>query len=1540
MNILESKKYLEELDNVFSQAPMTVRIISAKDYIVEFANDFYLGLVGKKSDIIGKSLFETFPELISQGIKEIIDNVFATGVPYIGKEFPIYVIKNNVMEKGYFDFVYKPLRELDNTVTKLLLVATDVSEQVNYYLKSQESEHIYQELIYTSPFMMAVFKGESMIIDIANSAILESWGKGNDVIGESIFKVMPEIIDQGYENLLLKVFNTGVPFFAYEQAVNILRHGTMETKYYNFVYQPQRNVNGKIEGVAVIANEVTNQAILHQKLLVNERCFRNLVENAPYPICILKGEEMTLEVANPPMLKILDGDANSIGKPLLKIVPEIESQAFMDFLLAVLHTGKTHYGNEEPVHFMRENGKSETIYFNFVYEPYYENDETRSGVIVMATDVTEQVVSRKKIEIQAVMVESLLMKAPAFINRLIGPDHVFGVVNERYQSLFGKRKIQGKPIMVALPELEGQGIDLILDNVYETGEFFLGIDVPIYLALDENLAPVERFFNFSYQPMYDENNEIYSILAFGYEVTSQALINKKIKESESHFRMIAELMPEKVTNATPEGNVIYYNQSWCDYTGASLNELLEKGWSKWVHPDDVKEILEKWEYSLKTGADFDMELRMLNNKGQYRWHSSRARAVIGEDGNVKLWIGSNSDIQLQKEQTQALEEAVASRTVELRKANEELLKKNQEITLNLYNKRFLTEFSERFSGNKLSNEFFNSVVQFISDTTGVDYVFIGKLEANGMNKTNVQTIAMTAFGKIIANINYPLFDSPCTEVIYRSLYSSPENCRTIFPKNKILIEYNVEGYVGLSLFDPQGNAIGVISVMCRRKIKDPETISSILRIVAKRVEIEFERTRNEGILAENNILLNKKNIDLKKINEELKLKNREIIETREKLLSEYSRSLIEASLDPLFVISPKGKITDINQAAVKVVGIIRSKLTGTNFYDYFTDPKNAREVYKEVFLKGFVADYPLTIKDHKLTDVLFNGSIYKDDQGKVLGAVVVARDITDQKRVSKELQDSKLLSETAVVFAEEAKKIAEGAQQTAESAVKAKQQFLSNMSHEIRTPMNAIIGFTRVMLKTDLSAKQTEYLNAIKLSGDSLIVLINDILDLAKVESGKMTFEQIPFRLASSISSMLHLFEPKMEEKNLKLIKEYDEKIPEVLLGDPVRLNQIILNLLSNAVKFTPTGKIKVSVKLINEDDKKVTIEFAVIDSGIGIKKENLKTIFDNFQQASNETTRLYGGTGLGLAIVKQLLEPQGGHISVKSKINEGSKFSFILTFMKTKAMAESIVEIEQLDPAEKGIKVLVVEDMALNQLLMRTVLDDFGFECDIVDNGRFAIDKLKTNQYDIILMDLQMPEMNGFETTEYIRNTMNSMIPIIALTADVTTVDGEKCKQAGMNDYVAKPIDDKLLYSRIVTLVKNHIPNRVETLEINIDVIAEKIRYVNLEYLNNLTKSNSKLMKEMIELYLKQTPPLITTMKKSYQEKNWQLLSSAVHKMIPSFLIVGMKKDFEMMAHKIQEFANTQTFMEDLSEMVLQLEIACGKACLELEEELQRLNK
>ncbi|MBA3663076.1 MAG: PAS domain S-box protein [Bacteroidetes bacterium] len=673
---------------------------------------------------------------------------------------------------------------------------------------------------------------------------------------------------------------------------------------------------------------------------------------------------------------------------------------------------------------------------------------------------------------------------------------------------------------------------------------------------------------------------------------------------------------------------------------------------------------------------------------------------------------------------------------------------------------------------------------------------------------------------------------------------------------------------------------------------------------------------------------------------EIANKELEALSYAAKLSSQYSLSLIEASRDPLVTISPQGKITDMNQATANITGMTREELTGTDFFDYFTEPQKAREVYQEVFAKGSVADSPLTLrhKNGKLTDVLFNGSVYKDDSGSVLGVVIVARDVTEQKRIATELTEAKVFAELATEIAEEAKSKAESATTIAENAVKAKQQFLSNMSHEIRTPMNAIIGFTKVVLKTDLTDKQKEYITAIKVSGDALIVLINDILDLAKVDAGKMVFEQTPFKMASSVAAMLHMFETKIQEKNLELVKEYDKNIPEVLVGDSVRLHQIILNLVSNAVKFTAEGKITVSVKLIRQDEERVTIEFAITDTGIGISESKMEHIFENFQQATSGTSRLYGGTGLGLAIVKQLIEPQGGTINVTSKIDVGSTFSFTLSFLKTKAKAESDVELIERDEEIKNLKVLVVEDMPLNQLLMKTVLDDFGFEPDMAYNGKIAIEKMQKNTYDIILMDLQMPEMNGFEATEYIRKVMKSEIPIIALTADVTTVDLAKCKAVGMNDYIAKPIDEGLLYTKMVGFVKKQI--QVKKPETPIISVDKAVRYINLDYLNRRTKSNPVLMMEMITMYLDQTPPLIISMKQGLREKNWNLLHKSVHKMIPSFSIMGINTDFENMAKKVQDYAGSQQDAEGIPEMVLQLETVCTQACKELEIEFNALKK
>jgi PAS domain S-box-containing protein len=695
-------------------------------------------------------------------------------------------------------------------------------------------------------------------------------------------------------------------------------------------------------------------------------------------------------------------------------------------------------------------------------------------------------------------------------------------------------------------------------------------------------------------------------------------------------------------------------------------------------------------------------------------------------------------------------------------------------------------------------------------------------------------------------------------------------------------------------------------------------------------ELAFQNEEKEKRAAELNIAnkeLAFQNEEKEKRAAELNIANKELAfqnEEKEKraaelILVNYARSLLEASLDPLVTISADGKITDVNEASIKITGVEREKLIDTDFSNYFTEPQKAQKGYQQVFKKGFVADYPLTIK-HKngnLTDVLYNASVYKDDKGNVLGVFAAARDITARKKAEEKIKESELevrkikeqlelsitagkigvwhwdvkkdllywskeqheiygfnKSETvtnsdqfnALIVSEDLKRIQDDqraghkveheydfqinrkndgelrwvksrakstfdtqgilqyisgvniditeqklfegrlieAKTLAENAAKSRQQFLSNMSHEIRTPLNSILGFTNVLLKTELGLQQKEFLAAIDVSGKSLNLIVNDILDLAKVDAGKMTFVKKPIKIRKSINSIVHSFEMKIKEKNLELLVEHDSKVPSVLLCDSLRLNQIFFNLLSNAVKFTHSGIIKLTIQLLHEDTENVTIEFVVSDSGIGIADNKLNSIFNLFEQAEINPSALYGGTGLGLSIVKQLVEGQGGSISVKSKLGEGSAFSFILPFGKTKLKLENEITLTKPNLRIKTLRVLVAEDVALNQLLIKILLNEFGFKYEIVGNGKLAIEKMQTNAYDIILMDLQMPEMNGYEATEYIRKTLKSHIPIIALTADVTSIDVSKCKEFGMDDYVSKPINEDLLYQKIVELVNS----------------------------------------------------------------------------------------------------------------------------------------
>ena len=632
----------------------------------------------------------------------------------------------------------------------------------------------------------------------------------------------------------------------------------------------------------------------------------------------------------------------------------------------------------------------------------------------------------------------------------------------------------------------------------------------------------------------------------------------------------------------------------------------------------------------------------------------------------------------------------------------------------------------------------------------------------------------------------------------------------------------------IELSDSLGEGEEKSSIAKDRRIKKLEEELVATRIYVNAITHDHEAA-NEELQSANEEIISS-NEELQSLNEELETSKEEIESTNEELTTSnhelytriqqieeqytYYETILATVHEPMLVLDKNIRIKSANKAFCSTFQINEEEIIGVLLFKLSNSQWNIpelRELLEDIIpqnnrFQDFEVDLDFTVVGHK-TLLLNAHQIEQASKNEEL-IVLTMVDITEVRKLATELQTKqrKVLNELI-----EAKVIAEQKTLVAEDAVKSKQQFLSNMSHEIRTPMNAIIGFTSVLMKTKLSETQKVYVNAIKVSGESLIVLINDILDLAKVDAGKMAIEHIPFRLFSSVSDMLHLFETKMQEKNLTLIKEYDTSIPEILVGDPVRLRQIILNLMSNAVNFTDDGTITVQVRKLDEDDENVKIEFVVSDTGIGIPGNKLKQIFDAFEQVASETTRLYGGTGLGLAIVKQLVKLQGGTVKVKSKVGKGSTFSFALEFKKAKGQTGLLKDPSQGSPSKdvlgeagtKNIKILVVEDILLNQLLMKTLLHDFGFEFDLADNGKIAIEKLQLNQYDVILMDLKMPEMNGFDATTYIREVLNIQTPIIAVTADVTTVNVEKCRSLGMNDYLSKPIDERLLFNKILKYTK-----------------------------------------------------------------------------------------------------------------------------------------
>lgn len=526
-------------------------------------------------------------------------------------------------------------------------------------------------------------------------------------------------------------------------------------------------------------------------------------------------------------------------------------------------------------------------------------------------------------------------------------------------------------------------------------------------------------------------------------------------------------------------------------------------------------------------------------------------------------------------------------------------------------------------------------------------------------------------------------------------------------------------------------------------------------------------------------------------------------------------------------------------------------------------------------------------------------------------------DITERKKNELELQTAK---------------------EEAEQSSRAKERFLANMSHEIRTPLNAIIGFAGLLSKSSLTADQKQYNEAISSASESLLTIVNDILDFSKIEAGMMQIEQVPFSVAALLDSIEVLLGQKAKEKKIGFTIETDTNVPPMVVGDPVRLTQILLNVGGNAIKFTEKGHVRIHASVKADFPDKAMLIFRVSDTGIGISPENVTRIFERFNQESSDTTRKFGGTGLGLSIVKSLVEMHGGEIALQSELGIGSVFTLLLPYKKP--TSKEMAMFQEDAPSDdagllKGLSVLVAEDNVLNQKLVERLLQDMGLSVDIAANGKAAVEMITSRPYDFVLMDMQMPVMDGYEAATTIRQQLKSDVPIIAMTAHAMQGEKEKCLRLGMNDYIAKPLRIKELHEKLTKVRRGETIHRQGEKSGGKDYANGS--EIDFTYLMEATGGNNEFISELLTMCMKSITEDIAILLDASEHRDMGRVKHISHKMQSTSSMAGVKtltetlKRIELLTR--ESFEYSESIAELVKDARMQAEFAVQVIQKELDE-------
>lgn len=635
--------------------------------------------------------------------------------------------------------------------------------------------------------------------------------------------------------------------------------------------------------------------------------------------------------------------------------------------------------------------------------------------------------------------------------------------------------------------------------------------------------------------------------------------------------------------------------------------------------------------------------------------------------------------------------------------------------------------------------------------------------------------------------------------------------------------------------------------------------------------------------------------------------NQEKLESAQKDLSKLSTAIDQSSL-AVVITDLNGIIEFINPAFTEISGYSAEECLGKKT-SMLNSGVQSKEFYKKLWTtisqgKKWTGELINKMKDGTKYWVLTSVSPIRDFEGKIINYVQMQTDISHLKQLEEDLIKAKL---------------------KAEEADQAKSMFLATMSHEIRTPLNAIYGMIKLFEDTKLDQNQHELVKGLDYSSNNLMRIVNDILDFEKIESGQLQLESTSFNFAEFIQQIIETFEFKSEEKNIDLNYEIDERICKHLMGDSLRLQQILINLLNNAIKFTKKGSVNLFCRFIKQSDDHCWVEFVVRDTGIGIEKNNLDKIFERFKQEDDSTTRQYGGTGLGLAISRQLVNLMGGEISVESQQNTGSRFSFTIRLSEADESSIPKQKSTQIDKnLLKGKKILLVEDNTFNQYIAKSIIEKWNVAVDVVDNGKMAVNYLQKKKVDLILMDKQMPVMDGLAASRIIRNELKLKIPIIALTANVVKGVVQSCLNAGMNDYIAKPFEPAELFDKIVkNLDLNPTESNKDTLSIPEQPKTQKL--YDLSKLTYMLEGNKKQIKLMLHKFIETTPEYILELKESYEKEDLERFTMILHKVKSSVNLLAnsvINTQIKNLYNDLSTSKNKAKYKNQIPDVILNLDL------------------